>query len=160
MREAVLVHPGDEVVLGGLVLLGVIAWVLSDRRYDVWWVKYVLYTIDVMAVCAMFAFFPVSRGADVPQILAFRSTGISFLFPFVALASLSLSWRLVAWTGVMCMVGWWAAFLYVVSGMERTLSWADMPVGGGMTYASSPAEEYQETLDKAAGLLAAVRAAS
>ena len=117
------------VVLAALTAAGVAAWVLSDPRRDVWWAKYALYALDVLAVCSLFAFFPVSRGADVPQIVAFRANGIHFLFPFVALASLSLSWRLVAWTGLVGVVGWWGAFLYVISGMERTLSWGDMPLG-------------------------------
>ena len=112
-----------------LTAAGVVAWWLVDPRRDVWWAKYALYALDVLAVCSLFAFFPVSRGADVPQIVAFRANGIHFLFPFVALASLSLSWRLVAWTGLVGVVGWWAAFLFVVSGMERTLSWGDMPLG-------------------------------
>ena len=117
------------VVLALLTAAGIVAWVLTDPRRDVWWAKYALYALDVLAVCSLFAFFPVSRGADVPQIVAFRANGIHFLFPFVALASLSLSWRLVAWTGLVGVVGWWAAFLHVVSGMERTLSWGDMPLG-------------------------------
>ena len=121
------------VVLVTLTAAGFVAWWLTDPRRDVWWAKYALYALDVFAVCSLFAFFPVSRGADVPQIMAFRAYGIYFLFPFVALASLSLSWRLVAWTGLMGVVGWWVAFLHVASGMDRTLSWGDMPVGGDAT---------------------------
>ena len=34
--------------------------------------------------------------------------------------------------------------------------WWQIPVGGGITVQSNPQAEYQETLDKAAGLLAAI----
>lgn len=101
-------------------------WVIGTS-YDRWWMKYAVYTLDTLSICATFVLIPISRADDVPQIIAFRAYGIYYLFPIVALACLSLSWRLVIWTGVMCVLGWWAAFLAVASQMTETFSWADIP---------------------------------
>ena len=58
--------------------------------------------------------------------MAFRAYGIYYLFPLVAMASLSLSWRLVAWAGVVSVAGWWAAFLWVARDVENPLSWSSL----------------------------------
>ncbi|WP_419910523.1 adenylate/guanylate cyclase domain-containing protein [Hoeflea sp.] len=107
--------------------LGVAHLIVIGTRFDRWWMKYAIYTIDVLGICALFALIPISRTGDVPQIIAFRAYGIYYLIPIVALATLSLSWRLVIWVGAVAVIGWWSAFLLVVSGMERSLSWGDLP---------------------------------
>ncbi len=109
--------------------IGVAHLSVIGTRYDRWWMKYLLYAIDVLAICAFFVIVPISRADDIPQIIAFRAYGIYYLFPLVVLAALSLSWRLVIWSGLMAVIGWWGAFLWAVSDMERTLSWADIPAG-------------------------------
>ncbi|WP_299044845.1 adenylate/guanylate cyclase domain-containing protein [uncultured Tateyamaria sp.] len=96
-------------------------------RFDRWWMKYAVYALDTLSICATFALIPISRADDVPQIIAFRAYGIYYLFPLVAIACLSLSWRLVLWTGALCVAGWWGAFLWVSTRMENSLSWADIP---------------------------------
>ncbi|WP_223421665.1 adenylate/guanylate cyclase domain-containing protein [Tateyamaria pelophila] len=80
-----------------------------------------------MSICASFALIPISRADDVPQIIAARAYGVYFLFPLVAICCLSLSGRLVLLTGAMCVIGWWGAFMWVITGMDRALSWADIP---------------------------------
>lgn len=35
-------------------------------RFDRWWLKYLIAAADILVVCAVFAFVPVSRGAEVP----------------------------------------------------------------------------------------------
>lgn len=117
---------------GGFALLlftaiGVAHLLVIGTRFDRWWLKYAIYTVDILGICALFVIIPISRSADVPQIIAFRAYGIYYLFPIVMLAGLSLSWRLVAWVGVVAVAGWWAAFFEIVSTMDRTLSWADIP---------------------------------
>ncbi|MEM8751046.1 MAG: adenylate/guanylate cyclase domain-containing protein [Pseudomonadota bacterium] len=106
----------------GLAHLSVIG-----TRFDQWWMKYLLYAVDIISICALFVIVPVSRADDVPQIIAFRAYGIYYVFPVIALAALSLSWRLVLWSGIVVVAGWWGAFLWVVSTMDNTLSWADIP---------------------------------
>ena len=117
------------VVLAAFTLLGLAYARIVGTAAERWWMKYAFFALDVFAVCAVFAFFPVSGRDDVPQIIAFRAYGIYYLFPLVALSTLALSWRLVAWTGAMVAVGWWAAFAWIVADMERRLSWRDIPFG-------------------------------
>lgn len=107
--------------------VGVAHLLLIGTRFDRRWMKYAVYTLDTLSICALFALIPISRADDVPQIIAFRAYGIYYLFPMIAICCLSLSWRLVIWTGAMCVVGWWGAFLWVISGMDKILSWADIP---------------------------------
>ncbi len=116
--------------LGALLaftVFGVLSLLAIGTRFDRWWLKYVLYAADILGVCALFALLPVSRGDEVPQIIAFRAYGIYYLFPLIAMACLSLSWRLVAWSGAVAVLGWWSAFAAVVAGMDRRLSWGDVP---------------------------------
>ncbi|GGX47415.1 hypothetical protein GCM10007385_13990 [Tateyamaria omphalii] len=115
------------VVLLLFTAVGVAHLAVIGTRFDRRWIKYAVYALDTLSICAFFVLIPISRSDEVPQIVAFRAYGIYYLFPMVAICCLTLSWRLVIWTGAMCVVGWWGAFLWVVSGMERTLSWADIP---------------------------------
>lgn len=101
---------------------------IVGTRYDRWWLKYAVYALDVIGICTLFAVIPVSRSSDIPQIIAFRAYGIYYLFPILVLSALSLSWRLVLWTGVVAVAAWWGAFLWVIYDMEQTLSWSDIPV--------------------------------
>jgi len=101
---------------------------IVGTRYDRWWLKYAVSAFDMIGICALFAIIPVSRSSDIPQIIAFRAYGIYYLFPILALSVLSLSWRLVVWTGAVAVVAWWSAFLWVISNMDQTLSWSDIPV--------------------------------
>ncbi|WP_420013659.1 adenylate/guanylate cyclase domain-containing protein [Tateyamaria sp.] len=107
--------------------VGVAHLAVIGTRFDRSWMKYAVYALDTLSICATFALIPISRADDVPQIIAFRAYGIYYLFPLVAIACLSLSWRLVLWTGELCVAGWWAAFGWVITGMQTYLSWADIP---------------------------------
>ena len=109
--------------------IGIVHLFVIGTRFDRWWLKYLLFTIDILTVCALFALLPISRADDVPQIIAFRAYGIYYLFPVVVLAALSLSWTLVLWSGVVAAAGWWAAFFWIISGMPNTLSWRDIRRG-------------------------------
>lgn len=113
--------------LSMFVVIGAAYYPLVGSRWDRPWVKYIIYTFDVVLLCTLFVLIPVSPADDVPQIIAFRAYGIYYLLPFLGLACLSMSWGLVAWTGTVITAGWWGAFLYVISGMEQTLSWGDLP---------------------------------
>lgn len=117
------------IVVAAFTLFGIVSYAVIGTRFDRWWLKYALYAADILGVCALFVVLPVSQGADVPQIIAFRAYGIYYLFPLIAMACLSLSWRLVAWSGVVAVIGWWTAFGLVVAGMENRLSWGDLDAG-------------------------------
>ncbi|WP_318167844.1 adenylate/guanylate cyclase domain-containing protein [Roseobacter sp.] len=114
-------------VLLAFTAVGVAHVAIIGTTYDRPWIKFVIYGLDVCAICAVFALVPISRADDVPQIIAFRAYGIYFLFPLLAMACLSLSWRLVLWTGGTIIAAWWAAFIWVQNQMGSYLSWADMP---------------------------------
>lgn len=128
-----IVFTGFEPRIAAIVVLliftaiGVAHLAAIGTRFDRWWMKYAVYALDTLSICAAFALIPISAADEVPQIIAFRAYGIYYLFPLVAISSLSLSWRLVIWTGAMCVIGWWGAFLWVATGIEQALSWADIP---------------------------------
>ena len=113
--------------VGLFMVFGFLAVLVTGTAMERWWIKYAVFGGDVLGLCVLFATVPVSLADDVPQIVAFRAYGICFMFPLVALTALSLSWKLVIWTGAVASVGWWIAFAFIVAGMERTLSWGDLP---------------------------------
>ncbi|MEO9902298.1 MAG: adenylate/guanylate cyclase domain-containing protein [Nisaea sp.] len=124
-------HMPDPLIITVLSLfaaLGVGAFLVIGTRYDRWWLKYALYAVDILGICVLFVLAPAFHPSGIEPILSFRNQGIHFLFPLIAMASLSLSWRLVAWSGLMSVIGWWAAFGFAVSGVETPLSWGDLPV--------------------------------
>lgn len=117
----------SSAVLFAFTLIGLLYVRIIGTDAERPWMKYAFFALDVGGVCTAFAALPVSGQESVPQIIAFRAYGIYYLFPLVALATLSLSWRLVAWTGAAVVIGWWTAFATIVMGMERRLSWSDIP---------------------------------
>lgn len=121
-------RPWALVAVFMFVVTGVAHLSVIGSAYDSPWIKYAIYAFDAASICALFVIIPVSRADDVPQIIAFRAYGIYYLFPILALSALSLSWKLVLWTGVAISASWWAAFFWVTSTMARTLSWADVPL--------------------------------
>ena len=108
-------------------LIGIAHLFIIGTRVDRRWMKYSLHGIDALTMCSLSALIPVSPAEPIPQIITFRAYGIHHFFPLLVLASLCLSWKLVLWTGVMIVVGWLAAFYSVISGMQDTLSWSDIP---------------------------------
>ena len=100
--------------------------ILLRSNLDRPWMKYAVYAVDVWAICASFAFGPLSSAEDVPQILVYRTSGIYHLFPLIAMAALSLSPRLVVWTGLCVVTGWWAGFLAITAGQTDLVNWADL----------------------------------
>ncbi len=118
--------------LSGYVAFGLVYLKFIGTRYDRRWIKHIIYAVDILGVCALFALIPISRGEDVPQIVVFRTYGIYYLVPFIALATLSLSWTLVLWSGMVAVIGWWATFYAVVRTMPETLSWGDMPISASV----------------------------
>ncbi|UUX51402.1 adenylate/guanylate cyclase domain-containing protein [Nisaea acidiphila] len=109
-------------------LIGIASYSVIGTRFERWWVKYALYAIDILGVCAFLVVIPVNSSAPgLPQVIAFRSFGIYFLFPLLAMACLTLSWRLVAWSGLVSVAGWWSSFGIAIAGMEQRISWSDLP---------------------------------
>lgn len=93
------------------------------------WHRYVLVTADAVALAWIAANAPLYHGGEVPQIFVFRAYSVAYAFFFLAASTLSLSPGLVLYTGVSLVAALWAAFLLIVAGMERTVSWGDLPPG-------------------------------
>ncbi len=111
------------------VVTGIIHHLLIGSRFDRWWLKYIFFSIDVLGLGSIVVLADLSQGGDVPQIIAFRAYGPYYALIMLPLAALSLSPGLLLWTGTMVCIAWWVAFLVVVSGMDQTLSWGDLPPG-------------------------------
>lgn len=120
---------GGIVTLALLAGIGVIHFIIIGTRYDRPWLKFVMALVDIAAVCGLLAVVPLAGrdGGDIPQVLVYRGFGVFLLFPFIALATLALSPRLVLWSGLCAIVGWWAVFFIVASGVENPLTWSDLP---------------------------------
>jgi len=125
------IAPSAYTILTGLTLLGLITYAVVGTRYDRWWLKYAVYSADILAICAVFALVPLRSGSDIPQIYAFKAWGVHVFFPIIAMACLSLSWRLVLWCGAVGVAGWASAFAFAIQDMPRRLEWADIPVDAG-----------------------------
>ncbi len=127
---------------GGLAafgLLGLAFRAIVGTSWDKPWMKYALATLDYVLIGLFYALVPLSLSGDVSQIQSYRSFGALPFFVPIALATLSLSPGLVAYCGGAAVASLWGAFLWIVSGMERTVSWADLEPGAG-------AERYYEIL--------------
>jgi adenylate cyclase len=89
------------------------------------------YTAAEIVMLGVFAAtVPLAVSGGVPQIFIFRIYDVGFFLLFVATSALTLSPRLVLWSGLVSCVTLWGVFLWIVSGMERRVSWSDFPPGG------------------------------
>ncbi|MEM8665429.1 MAG: adenylate/guanylate cyclase domain-containing protein [Pseudomonadota bacterium] len=114
-------------ILITLTMIGVAHFIVIGTRYDRHWLKFVMVTIDIGAICALTAFVPLSYGDTVPQIFVYSIFNVHMLVPFIALSALSLSPALVLWAGASAVIGWWAAFGMIVAPMETVISWSALP---------------------------------
>ena len=111
-----------------LTSIGFIHYMVIGTRWDRWWIKYAVTTVDILCSCAAYLFIPLTGGESIPQHMSQRIWGVQLLFPTIALAGLSLSWQLVAWAGAVAATGWIGVFLILISSLENRLSWADLGI--------------------------------
>jgi len=126
--------PGITIVAGLLVLGLLHLWLLGSGRERPWH-RYLLAAIDFASLAWLAATQPLMQGAEVPQILLFRTYGVVYLFVFVALAALSLSPRYVLWVTLLAVLALWGVWLVTLGEVEQPLSWIDLP-------ADATAEQY------------------
>jgi adenylate cyclase len=122
---AILLGVGALLVFMGLGLLHY--WLIASGRESRWH-RFALVGVDAAIICAIASLGPIGTGGDIPQIFVFRIYSVAYLLVFLAIATLSLSPALVLWTGVSQVIGLWGAFAWIVSGMERTVTWGDLPL--------------------------------
>ena len=111
------------------ILAGLVHLVLVQTRRERPWHRYAFLALDAIGLGVLAVNAPLSPGGagEVPQILVFRAYGVHFLFLFLGVAALSLSPRLVLFAGAAVVTTLWGAYLWIVSGMERTVTWGDIP---------------------------------
>lgn len=123
-------YPGNLyalLALGGFLGLGLLQLRLIGSRHDRAWQRYAFLTVDIAALGLIAAFMPLSTGGDVPQIIALRAYGVYYLFLVLGVATLSLTPGLVLWAGGATVIALWTAFAWIIGGMERWVSWGDLP---------------------------------
>lgn len=114
-------------LLAILAALGALHYSLITTRRNRGLLKYAFVTLDVAIVSALVATKPLYETADLPQVMIYRATIFPFYFVLVAISGLSLSPRLVCWTGLAGALGWAAAFAYVLHDSGTVLDWDDVP---------------------------------
>lgn len=114
-------------VVCGFLVLGLAYLRLLASGHERRWHRFAFVGGDVAALAAAALFVPVSFGDDVPQIFVFRGFGVGVMFLVIAAASLSLMPSLVLWAGVATSLGLWFVYAVIISGMEQTVSWSDLP---------------------------------
>ncbi|WP_136657750.1 adenylate/guanylate cyclase domain-containing protein [Nitratireductor sp. XY-223] len=117
-------------VMALFLISGLVQHRMVGTKAERWWHRYAFFSVDILAIAALLTFMPLSLGSsEIPQIFVFRTFGVEYTFALVALAALSLTPGLVLWVGALITASLWATYFWIVSGMERTLSWDDLPVG-------------------------------
>jgi adenylate cyclase len=129
-----MLYYGPTVITGlAVVLVYLAASVLLLRhvRQDRGPVLVFAYTAAEIAMLGVFAAtVPLAVSGGVPQVLIFRNYDVGFFLFFIAASTLTLSPRLVLWSGLVSCATLWAVYLWIISGMERVVSWGDFPPGG------------------------------
>lgn len=108
-----------------LTLLGILHFIVLGTRFDQPYVKFAAVFVDMVAIGLLYT--SVYGAGDLRPIYSFRTFGAIMFLPFVALTTLAMSPRLVLWAGLAAAGSWLGAFALVVAGMERTVSWSDLP---------------------------------
>ena len=126
---AVLGYP-NNIYVAGMVLataaVGLAPLALVGSRYERLG-RYAFFAFDVAALSAILALAPISSGGDIPQNMVFLSSRGEYYVIVVAISMLALSPPLVLWTGCCAIVGLACATAFIVAGMDRVVSFGDLP---------------------------------
>jgi adenylate cyclase len=120
----------NNIYLAGLILaaamVGLAPLALVGSRFERAG-RYAFFAFDVAILSAILALAPLSTGGDVPQNLVFLSSRGEYFFVVVAISVLTLSPGLVLWTGLCAVLGLAGATAWIMAGMDRMVSFADLP---------------------------------
>jgi class 3 adenylate cyclase len=89
--------------------------------------RFALFAMDALIISTLLAFVPLSSGDDVPQNLVFLTSRVHFYYIVIIASVLTLSPRLVLWTGAWCVAGLVASIGWIVANMDTMLSYEDLP---------------------------------
>jgi class 3 adenylate cyclase len=119
-----------------LVYLGTsLALIRYFRKGGHLWVAFAFSAAEIVGIGLVAALAPLAAGGGVPQIFVFRVYNVGYFILPIAIGALSLSPALVLCAGLVACLTLWGTFLWVVSGMDRRVSWESFLDGG-------TAEEY------------------
>ena len=97
---------------------------LVVRNRDRDWMRYGFVGLDAALLAIVATAVPLSLHGEVPQIFVFRVYGVKVFFFLLATSALSLSPKLVLWTGFASVAAIWGAWGWIVSGMETWVRWS------------------------------------
>lgn len=109
------------------MLEGLLYYLSIGTAWERRWHKYALFILDAIAIAFVLYNADLIQTDEPPRILIFRGYGPEIFYMLVGTAALTLSPKLVVWTGIAGAASWLGLFTYIVSGMENTLSWGDIP---------------------------------
>lgn len=108
------------------LMIGLAYRALVVREADRQWMRFAFTSLDMALIALGAVVVPLSQHGDVPQILVFKVYGVVAYFFLLALSALSLSPRLVLWTGAMAVLSLWAAWAGIAFQMETWVTWGDL----------------------------------
>lgn len=114
-------------IIGMFILLGFLYARLIGGQRDRSVYKYIFFTMDTVAIAWVFAVMPLTQGGEVAPIFIFRVYSPDLFYIVLAASTLTLSPKLVLWTGLSSALSWLGLFLWSIQQMPRTISWADLP---------------------------------
>ncbi len=114
-------------LVGTFFVLGLMHFWIIGTRLDRFWVKYLFVTLDVSIISVLLATQPLFSTADLPAVMIFRSSMLSFYFVILGVAAFSFSPRLVLWSGFIGASGYLSAYAAAVYQDGYILDWADLP---------------------------------
>lgn len=107
--------------------IGLLPLAAVDTRYEIA-ARYAFFAMDALLISAVISFAPLSSGDDVPQNLVFLTSRVHFYYIVIIASVLTLSPRLVIWTGAWSVAGLVASIAWIVSNMGAFLSYEDLPL--------------------------------
>lgn len=91
--------------------------------------RYTLFAFDVTIISIAFAVGPVFTAHDIPQNFVFLASRQDYYYIVLAASILALTPSIVPWTGFWSVVGLAVATAWITAGMERVVSYRDLPPG-------------------------------
>ncbi|MEM1298867.1 MAG: adenylate/guanylate cyclase domain-containing protein [Pseudomonadota bacterium] len=111
-------------VISIFLLVGLLYRWLVLRALDRQWMRYAFASLDMGLLALVAILVPLSIHGEVPQIFVFRVYGVPAFFFLLATSALSLSPRLVMWTGASAVLALWTAWGWIVMQMDRWVTWS------------------------------------